>query len=282
MASTSKNPGKSSPPASSAPGGPRTATRYASSTPPPAAEAQKKKRFGRRRAKPVAAAGEKKPRFARLRQIWQVFTVTKKTDTNLPWILLAIFLGVLAIAVVVGILTDQIVYFVVLGVPVGFLIALIVFTRRAEKNMYAQMEGMTGSSYQALSSIKRGWSVEEEPAAMDGRTKDMVFRAIGRPGIVLVGEGPQPRIRRLLDGEQRKVSRVASGVPIHTIIVGKNEGEVPLRRLVREMNKLKKQLTKNELNEVSRRVRTLKGIRSGIPKGVDPMRARPNRKAMKG
>ena len=29
------------------------------------------------------------------------------------------------------------------------------------------------------------------------RTKDMVFRAVGRPGVVLLTEGPLPRVKKL-------------------------------------------------------------------------------------
>ena len=41
-------------------------------------------------------------------------------------------------------------------------------------------------------------------------------------------------------------------------------------------------ITKAEVSEVAKRLRALGAARLPIPKGVDPMRARPDRKAVKG
>jgi hypothetical protein len=47
------------------------------------------------------------------------------------------------------------------------------------------------------------------------------------------------------------------------------------------MKKLDKKLTQQEVQTVHKRISTL-GNRLPIPKGVDPMRARPDRRAMRG
>jgi hypothetical protein len=47
------------------------------------------------------------------------------------------------------------------------------------------------------------------------------------------------------------------------------------------MNKLNKELTKLEVNAVSKRISSL-GSRLPIPKGIDPYKARPDRKAARG
>ena len=44
----------------------------------------------------------------------------------------------------------------------------------------------------------------------------------------------------------------------------------------------KRTLTKLEADQVKKRLKALGGARLPIPKGVDPMRARPDRKAMRG
>ena len=41
-------------------------------------------------------------------------------------------------------------------------------------------------------------------------------------------------------------------------------------------------LTKQEVAEVNKRLTALGGVKLPVPKGVDPMRARPDRKGMRG
>jgi hypothetical protein len=47
------------------------------------------------------------------------------------------------------------------------------------------------------------------------------------------------------------------------------------------MGKMKNELTKVEVNAVSKRINSL-GNRLPIPKGIDPYKARPDRKAARG
>ena len=53
-------------------------------------------------------------------------------------------------------------------------------------------------------------------------------------------------------------------------------------KIARKVQRLKPKLTKAEKEEVERRLRALGGQQLPIPKGVDPMRVRPDRKAMRG
>ena len=100
--------------------------------------------------------------------------------------------------------------------------------------------------------------------------------------VVLVGEGPAPRIGRLLEAERKRTARVISGVPITLIQAGDGEGQVPLRKLPRAVQRLKPTLTKQEVGEVLKRLTALGAVRLPVPKGIDPMRARPDRKGMRG
>ena len=72
------------------------------------------------------------------------------------------------------------------------------------------------------------------------KQQDMVHRVVGPPGIVLVGEGNPHRVKTLLANEERRHARVASEVPIHQVVVGDGEGQVPLTKLVRHVTKLGK------------------------------------------
>ena len=58
--------------------------------------------------------------------------------------------------------------------------------------------------------------------------------------------------------------------------------EVPLSKVPKAVQKLKKTLTKQEVYAVDKRLTALGAARLPLPKGIDPMRARPDRKGMRG
>ena len=240
-----------------------------------------------RREEPAGATRAAKPRkqrWKRTRQLKQVYDMTVRVDPAVKWWLLLAFAGPVVLGLLLGLLVDHPIYFTILGLLVGLLVGMLVLGRRAERAAYVGLEGQKGAAGAALSSIRRGWTVEREPVAAEARTQDMVFRAIGRPGIVLVGDGPPQRVRRLLEAERRKVARITPNVPVHLFTVGDggSEGEVPLRKLASKVQRLKPTLTKQEVSAVHKRLRALSGIRPPVPQGIDPMRARPDRRAMRG
>ena len=172
----------------------------------------------------------------------------------------------------------------ILGLGVAAIVAMLLLGRRAQTAAFAQIENQPGRSGAAMNSVRRGWIVEEQPVAAN-RNQDLVFRALGRPGIVLVTEGPHSRVNSLVNTEKKHLNRVAPGVPVHVIETGHDEGQVELKDVVKTMNKLPKALTQQEMQVVSGRLSTLNTMRNpmnGLPKGVDPMRARPDRRAMRG
>ncbi|MFC7850663.1 DUF4191 domain-containing protein [Arthrobacter sp. NPDC057388] len=237
---------------------------------PAAADASKRGLFGR---KPKTVK-EKKP--SRLKQIREVFNMTRRHDPMVPWLMLLAFLGVVAVSFLVGFLLDNWVTGLIIGIPLGFLAATLILSRRAERAAFAQIENQPGASGAALGTLRRGWITEEQPVAVNPRTQDAVFRAVGRPGVVLVAEGPTHRVRPLIEGERKKLARILPNVTIHVIETGRGEGQVPISQVAKKMNKLKNELTKTEVSAVSKRISSL-GTRLPIPKGVDPYRARPQR-----
>ena len=94
-----------------------------------------------------------------------------------------------------------------LGVMTGLMVTMIVFGRRVEKAAYAQVEGQAGAAAAALQMLRRGWDVK--PAIAFTKNQDVVHRVVGRPGIVLVGEGNPHRVRNLLAVERKKHARLA-------------------------------------------------------------------------
>jgi Domain of unknown function (DUF4191) len=219
----------------------------------------------------------------RLAQLRSVFVMTRQADPAVVWWMLLTLVGTVAIAFGIGLAIGHPVYVMVLGIPLGVMLALIVMARRAERAAYARFAGQPGASAMALQNLRKGWSVEESPVAVDPKTQDVVFRAVGRPGVVLVAEGPSGRAAKLADGERKRVARVlGAGVPVHVLLCGDGEGQIPLRKLSANILRLKPSLTKDQVSEVSKRLRALGGVRPPIPKGIDPTRVRPDRRATRG
>ncbi|MBT2567041.1 DUF4191 domain-containing protein [Arthrobacter sp. ISL-85] len=219
-------------------------------------------------------AKAKKP--SRLKQIGEVFTMTRRHDPMVPWLMLAVFLGVVAVSFLVGFWLDNWITGLIIGIPLGLLAATFILSRRAERAAFAQIENQPGASGAALGTLRRGWITEEQPVAVNPRTQDAVFRAVGRPGVVLVSEGPTHRVKPLLDAERKRLARILPNVPVHTIQTGRGEGQVPLSQVAKQMGKMKNELTKLEVSTVSKRIASM-GTRLPIPKGIDPYKARPNR-----
>ncbi len=230
----------------------------------------------------------KKPRLARFRQIGAAFTQARALDRAVVWWMLAAFVLVLGVFVVLGVVLDRPVYLTVIGLPLAVLAAGFVMVRRTERAAYGQLEGQVGGGGAALGALRRGWFHEQQPVAVEAtrpgdlQSAAMVFRAVGRPGVVLVLEGPAARAQRLADKERKRVSRVLPNVPVTLVRVGTGEGEVPVRKLVSKLSRMRPSLTKTEVLAVNRRLRALGTTPVPVPKGVDPMRARPDRKGMRG
>ncbi|SNS46352.1 protein of unknown function [Micrococcales bacterium KH10] len=213
--------------------------------------------------------------------VWQAFTFTKERNGAIAWQIPLIFAGTIALGIGVGFIIGHPVYLGFVALPIALILTMLFLTNRFTKAQYAEIDGEIGASRAVLGTIKRGWSFPEEPVAIDPKSQDLVFRGVGRPGVVLIGEARSSKIGKLFADEKKRLSRVAKDVPVTTIEVGNREGQVPLKKLVSTVRKLKPKLTKAEVGEVERRLAALGGARLPVPKGVDPMKARINRRDMR-
>lgn len=217
----------------------------------------------------------------RMKQMWQVFQMTRRMDPLAVWIMLLAFLLPILAGVLLAVFAtpgDVLagILWVVTGVLLGILLVLIVLGRRAERVAYRQISGQPGAVGAVLkSSLRRAWQASEMPVTVSPKTQDAVYRAIGKPGVVIIGEGPQSRTRRMMEDERRNVSRIVPNVPVHFIHVGPDAESVKLENLARTLNKLKRAITKAEVYAVSNRLTSLsKSSTLPIPKGIDPLKAR--------
>lgn len=229
---------------------------------------------------------EEKPKKVKKRRWYHNFAdaFVMVWKAELGWaltILGSIVLGVGA-GIGIGFAVGHPVYAGVLGFFTGLIIALFLLTWRVRKVSYRQIDGQTGAAMAVLDQIKRGWNIEQQPVQINPRTQDLVFRMVGKPGIVLVAEGHPDRVKRLLNDEKKRVLRVVPNVPVTYVKVGNGEGQVPLIKLQSHVRGLKKTLSAAEVHTISNRLNSLGGANLAIPKGIDPMRARPDRKAQRG
>jgi hypothetical protein len=230
----------------------------------------------------------------RIAQIRQAYSAIKNLDPRLGWWMLGAALAAAAVVIGIGALFGGfwVWYAVLMAIPTALLAAVVVMNRRGNTAMYRALEGQPGAAGATLTGLgKRGWYAGQEPVAIEGargtRPGDMVdaamvFRALGRPGIVLIGEGPTGRVNKLLKQEEKKVGRVAPGVPVHLWVVGEGEGQVPIKKVSSKLTRMRPVLTKEEVSVVNKRLKSLGGMKPPIPKGIDPTRARVDRKAMRG
>jgi Domain of unknown function (DUF4191) len=216
----------------------------------------------------------------RLKQMYQVLKMTMRYDKLAVWfLLLGFLLPVLAGLTLAFLLApDQVfgfVLYIIAGLLGGVLVFLIVLGRRAEKAAYSQIEGQPGAVGAVLkSSLRRGWTASEMPVAVSPKTQDAVYRAVGRGGVALIGEGPRSRTQRMLEDERKSISRILPNVPVTFLFVGPDADSIPLFKLPTKLRSLKPALRKPEILAVSNRLNSLGKNGLPIPKGIDPMKVR--------
>ncbi|GII83772.1 membrane protein [Sphaerisporangium siamense] len=211
---------------------------------------------------------ERPGRVKQLRMIAQI--IQKANPKGMP-IVYASALGTLAVFVVLGLVTGLVWQLIVLGLMVAVTVGMVVFGQLAQRAQYSMLDGQPGAAAAILQSMRGNWQVT--PAVAVTRDQDVVHRAVGYPGIVLVSEGPGNRVQKMLVAEKKRVQRVAIDVPVYDIQCGEGEGQVPLKKLQRHMMKLPRNLKKQAVSEVNYRLRALPQTLP-MPKGPMPRGAR--------
>ncbi len=206
----------------------------------------------------------------RIRQIGAAWSQLRQIDPKaLPWVLVGLAVGLL-LGVGAGMLIGFIWAMVLFGILGALTGAMFVFSRRVQKAQYVAIEGQPGAAAAVLNVMRGQWFVT--PAVAFSAKQDLVHRVVGRPGIILVGEGSPQRTKGLLAKEKKRLSRVAGETPVHTVLVGDGEGQVPIRKLQMHVTKLPRELGKNDVPKLERKLKPLDKAMP-IPKGIDPNQA---------
>ncbi|MFM6840878.1 MAG: DUF4191 domain-containing protein [Candidatus Planktophila sp.] len=215
----------------------------------------------------MAKNKEEKVKSPRFKEFRDAYAITKSVKPWIGFALLAIVLGGVVLAEIIGIATGHPIYAGILGLLSSAVIALVVFTRIAGSAAYASIEGQIGAGASVLMAIRKGWTTT--PAVAVNRNQDMVHRSVGRAGIVLTGEGGSA-VRQMIQDERKKSERFAPGAPITEIIVGDQPGQVPLKKLQKHVTKLPKKLSAHQMRELRMRLKAVGGMSLPIPKGPMP------------
>ena len=226
-----------------------------------------------------STSAEKRPGF--FSQIRSLFTFTREAFPWLGWLLAGIVVLGVALGVVVGFLLQPqwwgILLWGITGLMVGALAAMMTMTRFSTRAMYRKLDGMPGASGHVLSNmLGRNWRGEEMPVGINPKTQEAVYRAVGRGGVVIIGEGARGRLTRLVNDERAKAQRVASGVPITVLYVGHGPDEVPIAKLASTIKALPKKIDRATMAAVIKRIESVSQSLTSlpIPKGVDPTKVR--------
>lgn len=209
----------------------------------------------------------------RLRQIRLAFTQTRAADDRLVlYMALAALAGLLVPLALLAWLGSP-----VLGVIAGLFTAgasaMVVLGIRGQRAAIARIEGQPGAALAVLQQLRGAWKIT--PAVAFSGKQDLVHRVVGRPGVVLVGEGRRARVRALLKQEARKTSRIAGEIPVHEVSVGDAEGQVELGNLRMHVMKLPRAMKAKEIGPLDRRLHALGGSDLPLPKGPMPNVRRP-------
>ena len=152
----------------------------------------------------AAKAARKANRPKRFAQIRDAYVLTRERDSKIGIWIGGTFGLTWAICIALGFLFGSPIYATVISLPVAVLAAVFLFSRRAEKSAYDSLEGTIGAGASVLMSIRKGWTTVAVVEV--NKAQSMVHRSIGRPGIVLVGEGGND-VRSLLLDHRRKMER---------------------------------------------------------------------------
>jgi len=216
--------------------------------------------------------------FAKVRStlssIGQNWAMTQKRYPTLPLEVGGFFL--LAVLVVGAPVT----YFLnwpsalLVALPLGLLAGTFWFSRRAMRAAYGQVEGQPGAAAAVIGSLRGGWLVT--PGVAVNKNQDVISRVVGKPGVILVSEGPSSRVVHLLANERKKTARWLPDIPIYEIQVGNEPGQVTLLKLQRALTRLPRNLRGGEITEIRRRLDAVSQHANPlpIPKGPMPTSAR--------
>jgi hypothetical protein len=223
-------------------------------------------------AKQQAKRAKREASKARRKQIFEAFKMQRRDDKALiPW-MVGVFLLAVIVVFGIGLIFDLHWILLPVGIALGVLAAISIFGRRVQRSVYTKADGQPGAAGWALDNMRGQWRVT--PGIAGTTHLDAVHRVIGRPGIILVAEGAPHRVKSLLAQEKKRTARVAGSMPIYDVVVGNDEGQVPLKKLQRHLMKLPRNINAKQMETIEARLTALGSRAAAMPKGPMPAGAK--------
>jgi Domain of unknown function (DUF4191) len=223
-------------------------------------------------AKKEAARERRAASKAKRRQIFEAFKMQRREDKKLVPLMVGAFLLAVLVVFGIGLIFDVQWLVLPIGVAIGVLAAISIFGRRVQRSVYTKAEGQPGAAGWALDNMRGSWRVT--PGVAGTTHLDAVHRVIGRPGIILVAEGAPHRVKGLMAQEKKRTARVVGNTPIYDVVVGNDEGQVPLGKLQRHLMKLPRNISTAEMDTLEARLSALGSRAAAMPKGPLPAGAK--------
>jgi hypothetical protein len=223
-------------------------------------------------AKKEAARAKRAASKARRKQIFEAFKMQRREDKALIPLMVGAIVVSVAVVFGIGLIFGLHWLLLPIGLAIGILAAISIFGRRVQRSVYTKADGQPGAAGWALDNMRGQWRVT---AGVAGTTHlDAVHRVIGRPGVILVAEGAPHRVKSLLAQEKKRTARVAGSTPIYDVVVGNEEGMVPLKKLQRHIMKLPRNISAKEMESLEARLAALGSRAAAMPKGPMPAGAK--------
>ena len=209
----------------------------------------------------------------RVRVIRDNYRMAKQYDPKLGWLLGGIVVVGAALFIALAVVTDNPFTWAIVGTAAVMVTVSVVFSRRAMKSAYKSIEGEPGAAVAVVQNMsKAGWGISAGVAV--NKNQDLVHRAVGRPGVVLIGEGNSPALGSLMAAERKRTARFISDAPITEIVIGDGEGHVPIAKLDKYLRKMPKVLAPGEVTTLRKRLDALATAPLPVPKGPMPKSGR--------
>lgn len=181
--------------------------------------------------------------------------IIRKSDPRALPIIIGSGIAVIAVLVVVGLLTGLAALLIPFGVLLGVMTSMLLFGRYAQSAQYKAIQGQPGAAAAIVQTMRGNWTVT--PAIAGNRNMDIVHRVVGRPGVILIGEGSPSGLASLLSAEKKKIARIAYAVPITELQVGDEKGQIPVRQLQRTLMKMPRTLKPAAVTDLNNRLKAL-------------------------
>ena len=209
---------------------------------------------------------------ARRAQIFEAFKMQRREDKALVPLMVGSIVVIAGVVFGIGFFFHAQWILLPLGIVLGVLAAVILFGRRVQRTVYSKADGQPGAAGWALDNMRGRWKVTQTVAATT--QLDAVHRVLGAPGVILVAEGAPHRVKNLLNQEKKRVSRLVGETPIYDIVIGNEEGQVPLRRLQPHLMKLPRNLKPAQVDALEAKLAALGNRGAAMPKGPVPQGAK--------